>query len=104
MPAEEARQFQAGIAGRAQHRGLKFRRHPIRFQPSRSSDFPVEAYLSIMMHKYSFMVNHLAELSSRKDGRGFLRFRRPSKFKLLSISFPMPARRNIYWTQPLAGI
>ncbi len=68
MAAEKASKFEAGIAGRAEHRGINFGRHQIFFK------FPipglpiliraVEAYLSIMMHKYSYILNGLAELSS----------------------------------------
>ena len=70
MAAEKAREFQAGIPGRAQHRGPKFGRHKICFKPSPQGAFPFEAYLSIVMHKYSSMINGLADLSSRKPGPG----------------------------------
>ena len=59
MPAEKASEFEAGIAGRAENRGLKFRRHQIFFKPPRSVRLPIphaEEYLSIIMHKYSSMI------------------------------------------------
>src|SRR5438132_4410740 len=62
MPAKKPSKFQAGIAGRAEHRGFKFGRHQIFLKSPRSLRFPysnffVEAYLSIAMHKYSYSVN-----------------------------------------------
>jgi hypothetical protein len=66
MPAEKASEFETGIAGRAEHRGFKFGRHQIFFKSPQSPIliFFLEAYLSIMMHKYSSILNGLAELSS----------------------------------------
>jgi hypothetical protein len=71
MPAEKASEFEAGIAGRAENRGFKFGRHQTFFKYARSLRFLivlVEAYLSIMMHKYSYILTGLAELSSRNRG------------------------------------
>src|ERR1035441_97029 len=59
MPAEKASELEAGIARRAENRGLKFRRHQIFFKPPRSVRLPIphaEEYLSIIMHKYSSMI------------------------------------------------
>jgi hypothetical protein len=70
MPAEETSEFEAGIAGRAEKRGLKFGRHQIFFKPNRFTRFlifAVEAYSSIIMHKYSSILTGLAELSSRNQ-------------------------------------
>ncbi len=66
MPAEQASEFKAGIAGRAENRGFEFGRHQILlvYRISVALFFFVEAYLSIMMHKYSYILNGLAELSS----------------------------------------
>jgi hypothetical protein len=66
MPAEQASEFKAGIAGRAENRGLKFGRHRISSLPRlpRCLIFFPEEYLSIIMHKYSYILNGLAELSS----------------------------------------
>src|SRR5580658_9012742 len=72
MAAEQTSEFEAGIAGRTENRGFKFRRHHIVLQVYGISPFvfsPVEAYLSIIMNKYSFsIVNGLPELSSRNLG------------------------------------
>jgi hypothetical protein len=71
MPAKEAREFEAGIAGRAENRSFKLGRHQIFFKFNRSIRFPIffiEAYLSIIMHKYSSILTGLAELSSRNRG------------------------------------
>ena len=66
MPAEQASEFKAGIAGRAENRGFQFGRHQFFFKSAdpRRLIFFVEAYLSIMMHKYSYILNGLGELSS----------------------------------------
>ena len=40
MPAEKARQFETGISGRAENRGLKSARHQISFSSNRSARFP----------------------------------------------------------------
>src|ERR1019366_9142716 len=59
MTAEQASEFEAGIAGRAENRGFEFRRHQIFFKPPRSVRLPIphaEAYLSSIMHKYSSMI------------------------------------------------
>jgi hypothetical protein len=66
MAAEQASEFKAGIAGRAENRGFQFGRHQIsslQVSPVAFIFFP-EAYLSIIMHKYSYILNGLAELSS----------------------------------------
>jgi hypothetical protein len=69
MPAEKSRQYQSGISGRAGHCGSK----PIRRQvPTISLPATMisrfEAYLSIIMHKYSSSVTAPAALSSQKTG------------------------------------
>jgi hypothetical protein len=82
MAVEQACKFEAGIAGCAESRGFKFGCHHSLFKNRLfniklySVDplcfvapiFTVEAYLSIMMHKYSYILNGLAELSSFSDG------------------------------------
>src|ERR1039457_3218228 len=69
MSAKKASEFEAGISGRAENRGSKFCRHHILLKYARSIRFLIffiAAYLSIIMHKYSYILNGLAELSSRK--------------------------------------
>jgi hypothetical protein len=75
MPTEEASQFETGIAGCAEHRGFKFGWH--QFVSSRPDafgsilvQFEFEAYLSIIMHKYSSIVNGLAAVSSQNGRSG----------------------------------
>src|SRR5713101_2141759 len=83
MPPAKASEFEAGVAGRAENRCFKFRCHQIFFNSNflqvfffksnrsiRLLLFFVEAYLSITMHKYSSILNGLAELSSRKPRWG----------------------------------
>ena len=74
MAGEKAREFEAGIAGRAEHRGFKFGRH---YAISELTDpltaksqinFAFEAYLSIIMHKYSSSVNGLRQSVKSKGG------------------------------------
>jgi hypothetical protein len=109
MPAEETSEFEAGIAGRAEKRGFKFGRHQIFVKPNRFTRFlifVVEAYLSIIMHKYSSILTGLAELSSRNQNLSkpgvFQRCRTgqaPFCANAFSKAFLMPARRNFNWTQ-----
>ena len=40
MAAEKAREFEAGIAGRAENRGFEFGRHPIFFRSPPIDPFP----------------------------------------------------------------
>jgi hypothetical protein len=71
MPAEEASEFEAGIAGRAEHRGFKLGRHqfvPVRLPCQVILEF--EAYLSIIMHKYSSILTGLAAVSSQTGNPG----------------------------------
>jgi hypothetical protein len=70
---EETREFEAGLAGRAENRGIKFGPHQICFKSLRASFlviFVVEAYLSIILHKYSYILNRLGELSSQNRESG----------------------------------
>jgi ribosomal protein RSM22 (predicted rRNA methylase) len=65
MATEQARKFQTGITSRAEHRSFEFSRHFA--ECCYRLNFAVEAYLSIIMHKYSSILNGLAELSSFSD-------------------------------------
>src|SRR5271170_2529483 len=101
MAVEEARKFEAGVSSRAEHRGFKFCRHQYvlcRFPvPSAMITLLVEAYLSIIMHKYSSIVNDLATVSSRKrdsrawEGCGVTRRGKPASAKGIA---PRGTRRS----------
>lgn len=79
MPAEKASEFEAGIAGRAENRGLEFRCHQIFFKPPRSVRLPTphaEAYLSIIMHKYASMIQRSRRIvKSKSKNRAHFEFR-----------------------------
>jgi hypothetical protein len=73
MTAKQAGEFEAGIAGRAENRGFEFRRHQIFLKPPRSVRLPIppaEAYLSIVLHKYSFMMKPSRRIVKSKSKNG----------------------------------
>jgi hypothetical protein len=97
---EKASELEAGISGRPENRGFKFGRHQIFFKSLRTFRFlifGIEAYLSIIVHKYSSIVNGLAELSSRKPKArvGFSAAGRRGKYETKGYGGPRIEMRGV---------
>jgi hypothetical protein len=72
MMLEKARKFETGVASRSEYRSLEFCRHQMLLMLPELIVLlflPLEAYLSIIMHKYSSILNGLTPVSSQNRDR-----------------------------------